>query len=313
MKTVIRTSDCAAKRANRTAALLALAAFLFCAAQAAAQSQTFEHYKPILEKFPTWMPPPPPPTTIVDTTGDDIDIDIQLGIPPTLEHVKLTLISRFNGMPAAGFTDGQSGKPYFLVVGQSFDDFELLSVNMGKNMGQENEDRGSIRLKRGIDEADIPMYVNPATTNRADVTSFGQPPAAPAAPIRPGAPPIRPTAPGVSRQPAASIPPVRPPVGTSDRRGEEIRQRRDEMRKQREAEQAAAQAEFAALTPEEKKQRLHDTNVDIILNNSGPPLPIELTQGDMKKLHDGGMHVPGFSEAEDAAAAAAAAQPAKAK
>lgn len=53
---------------------------------------------------------------------------------------------------------------------------------------------------------------------------------------------------------------------------------------------------MAKLTPQEREQRLRDINVDIIINESGPPLPIELDQKDLTKLHEAGFEVPGFDE-----------------
>ena len=55
---------------------------------------------------------------------------------------------------------------------------------------------------------------------------------------------------------------------------------------------------MAKLTPEEREQRLHDLNVDLIVNNSGPPLPIELDKKDMEKLSKAGFEVPGFNAPE---------------
>lgn len=236
----------------------------------------FSRYEAILERAPFGAPPPPPPTSAADAESNAAQEEEEVYvIPPGLDKVKVTLISRFRGIPAAGFTDGESNTPYYLLVGQS-NDFELVSVDLSAQ---------TIRLRRGEFEADLPLWVNPSTTNQADLASFGMP--AGAAPPAGGA---------VGRVAATPVrtPSARTSTPEEVKRREELRLRREEARKQREAERERQREELAKLTPEERERRLHDINVELIINNSGPPLPVTLDEQDMKKLSDAGFDVPGY-------------------
>ena len=240
----------------------------------------FSRYESILERAPFGAPPPPPATNNVPEVPDTSEEEVYV-IPPGLENVKVTLISRFRGIPAAGFTDGESNTPYYLMVGQS-NDFELVSVDFPSQ---------TIRLRRGGLEADLPLWVNPATTNQADLSSFGMP----AGSAPPAAAAGRVSATPVRAAPAAATP-------EELKRREEFRLRREEARKQREAEREKQKEELAKLTPEERDRRLHDLNVDLIINDSGPPLPITLDTQDMQKLSDAGFDVPGHTPTPEKAA-----------
>ncbi|NLB69455.1 MAG: hypothetical protein GX804_07210 [Lentisphaerae bacterium] len=237
----------------------------------------FERFTPILERNIFGPPPPVVQTNAVDdiklTELEDLDI-----IPPGFENVRVTLISRFNGIPAAGFNDQGSQTSYYLLEGQKFEDFELLHVDLEKAM---------IRLKRQDFEMELPLWINPATTNQADVTTFGMP-----AGSQPqvGAPVVT-----AVRDSRSRIP--RPDSTSRDRRrmDEERAEWRAEALKRREEARRKRQEEMAAMTPEEREQRLRDINTDIIIKNQGPPLPIELNERDMKKLSDAGFDIPGFN------------------
>ena len=244
----------------------------------------FSRYEPILERGIFGPPPPPPATNDTTVVVDPTPIDDPYVIPPGLENVKVTLISRFRGIPAAGFTDGESNTPYYLMVGQS-NDFELVSVDFPSQ---------TIRLRRGAFEADLPLWVNPATTNQADLASFGMPARAAPAPGAAGR---------VSATPVRTSP-SRTATPEELKRREEFRLRREEARKQREAEREKQKDELAKLTPEERERRLHDLNVEMIINDSGPPLPITLDDQDMKKLSDAGFDVPGHTPTSEKATGA---------
>lgn len=232
----------------------------------------FSHYQSILDRGP-FGPPPAPPPKPVERIELDIVEEPPYIIPPGLDTIKVTLLSRFNGIPAAGFTDEASNTPYYLLEGQSFDEFNLVKVDLKK---------ASIRLRRGTYETELPLWINPATTNQADVATFG---------MLSGSTPL--TAAKVSAN-AAQRPRTLSP--DEQKRVEELRQRREEARLQREEQRKAHAEEMAKLTPQEREQRLRDINVDIIINDSGPPLPIELDAKDMTKLHEAGFEVPGFDE-----------------
>ena len=79
----------------------------------------------------------------------------------------------------------------------------------------------------------------------------------------------------------------------AQKRREEAIARREEARKEREEARKKQREELAKMTPEERDQRMHDINVEIIISNQGPPLPIELNERDLKKLAEAGFDVPG--------------------
>lgn len=235
----------------------------------------FSHYQPILEKNIFGRPPEPENTNVTDTAETVIEEDPYI-IPPGLANVKVTLLSRYRGIPAAGFTDGDSNTPYYLLEGQAFNDFTLVKVDLVN---------ATIRLRRGSSETDLPLWINPATTNQGDIATFG---------MKAGSErPKTVTAVAVKT-------PIRPPALSAEdiRRRDDLRARREEARAKREEERKAQAESLAKLTPEEREQRLHDLNVDLIVNNSGPPLPIELDKKDMEKLSKAGFEVPGFNAPE---------------
>lgn len=261
----------------------AAAAFLFVLASYQASATVsgdvpFARYDSILARAPFGPLPEVPGTNDLTSAVEPAVIEEPYIIPPGLDKIKVTLLSRFRGVPAAGFTDGSSNIPYYLVEGQEgpgCDDFKLIKVDFAAN---------TIRLRRGGYEADLPMWINPATTNQADVATFG---------MAPG------TAPGggktLSATPLSSrLPP--PAMSAQElQRREEMRKLREEARKKREETRKAQAEELAKLTPEERERRLHDLNVELIINDGGPPLPLELDERDKKKLSEAGFEVPGYN------------------
>ena len=251
-----------------TAMMIVVALFVVSISEAS--TPDFSRYDAILSKHPFGPPPSEPNTNVVDTTeSTPVEEEVYV-IPPGLDKIKVTLLSRFKGIPAAGFTDAESNKPYYLLEGQEFDGFKLLAVDLQK---------ATIKLRIGSYEAELPLWINPATTNQADVATFGMPP---------GTQPE--TLVATSVRPA---PPIRRITPEEQTRIDQLQQRREEARQKRDEERKVQAEELAKLTPKEREQRLHDINTDIIINNSGPPLPIELNQRDMEKLSNAGFDVPG--------------------
>ena len=92
-------------------------------------------------------------------------------IPEGLSKVKVTLLSRYHGRPAVGFVDGSDGRAYYLLQGQTFEDFTCEEVDL---------ESGTVTLARSGITAELPLWINPVTTNCADVLSYGQPGGVPA-------------------------------------------------------------------------------------------------------------------------------------
>ena len=190
-------------------------------------------------------------------------------IPPGLDKVKITLLSRFCGIPSVGFVDGATGKEYYLQEGQEFDGFECRAIDLFSS---------TATLAKDGFESELPLWINPATTNRADVTTFGQPGGA---------------AVDLSLLQTKTDWELEKERSEKRRELEEQRERRRKQREEWEERRRKHAEEMAALTPEQRERRMHDINLDIIMNNSGPPLPIELDEEDERRLEEAGFEIPG--------------------
>lgn len=268
---------------GRLAETLVLAGALACVfalprAGATSVPSPFDRYQVILDKTP-FGPPPPRELTEEEKKRlqDEADaaaaaaaaVDIAEILPPGLDKIKVTLLSRYRGIPAAGFLDGNSGKPYYLLEGQEFDGILCDTVDLAKQ---------TVTLVCNGKSAELSLWVNPNTTNRADVTSYGQPGGKP-----------------VELQTKTDWEIQEDKQKEKDAR-EEMRARRRKAREEWEERRRKNEEELAKLTPEERERRLHDINVDLIINDSGPPLPMELDDEDLRKLEEAGFDVPSQEE-----------------
>jgi len=254
------------------AAVLAVALPCALARGVTSGDMTQDRYRTILDRAPFGPPPPPPVVEPPAPPAGTNDVpEVPEGphiIPPGLDKIKITLLSRFHGTPAAGFLDGETSKSYYLLEGQEFDGILCKGIDYA---------RATVTLSKGGYEAELPLWVNPATTNCADVTTFGQP--------------------GGQGVDLASLPTKTDWEQERDRteaqrRMEEHRARREARRKEMEERRRQHAEEMERLTPEERERRMQDIAVDIIVNDSGPPLPIELNEESMQKLRDAGFEVP---------------------
>lgn len=197
-------------------------------------------------------------------------------IPPGLDKVKITLLSRFCGVPSVGFVDGESGKEYYLQEGQEFDGFSCVAIDLAAN---------TATLSKSGRESELPLWINPVTTNRADVTTFGQPGGA---------------AVDLSQLQTKTDWELEKERSEKKRELDEQRERRRKQREEWEERRRQHAEEMAALTPEQRERRMHDINLDIIMNNSGPPLPIELDEEDERRLEEAGFEIPRPDGGEEA-------------
>lgn len=255
-------------------------------ANASAVPVPFDRYQVILDKTP-FGPPPPRELTEEEKQRikDEADaaaaaaaaaaaLDVAEILPPGLDKIKVTLLSRYRGIPAAGFLDGSSGKPYYLLEGQEFDGILCDSVDL-KNQ--------TVTLVCNGKSAELSLWVNPNTTNRADVTSYGQPGGK-----------------TVELQSKTDWEIQEDRQKENDAR-EALREKRRKAREEWEERRRKNEEELAKLTPEERERRLHDINVDLIINNGGPPLPMELDDEDLRKLEEAGFDVPSQEERDEMA------------
>ncbi|MBQ9726406.1 MAG: hypothetical protein IJV65_02755 [Kiritimatiellae bacterium] len=279
-------------RGARAALALAGAAWAAsCPASLVATDLPRERYDVISEKAPFGPPPPTqeeldrlkqledaknesPPDPVPEPPADII--------PEGLDKIKIVLLSRYRGVPAVGFLDGSDNRSYYLLEGQKFEDIACTEVDL--------ENR-TATLERNGRSAELPLWINPATTNQADVTSYGQP----------GGHPVDPSA--IRTKTDWEVAQDRERARTDAReRMEEARRRREERRAEREERRRQAEEEMAALTPEERERRLHEINLDLIINDKGPPLPIDLDAEDRARLREAGFDLPDESEFDDEAA-----------
>ncbi len=268
-------------RAWPALALAGAAWALPCHGKMTAADLPRDRYDVISEKSP-FGPPPPSPDAI--DAGKDAEppppepepeppADI---IPEGLDKIKITLLSRYRGVPAVGFLDGTDNRSYYLFEGQEFEGIGCAAIDLANR---------TATLTRNGRSAELPLWINPATTNCADVTTYGQP--------------------GGRAVDLSQIQTKTDWEIAQDRerdrsaartRMEELRARREAARAEREQRRKEMEEEMAALTPEQRERRLHQINVDIIKNNSGPPLPIELDAEDRAELREAGFDMPDESE-----------------
>lgn len=259
------------------AAVAAAGVFLASAALAVGVGDMeASRYDVIIEKEPFGPPPKTGPTPeelaeqarLEELAKMQEEMQDAFVIPPGLEKVKITLLSRFRGIPGVGFVDGESGREFYLHEGQSFDGFECRAIDLSGR---------TATLAKDGREAELPIWINPATTNRGDVTTYGQP----------GGRPV-----DLSLLQTKTDWEVEQERAEKRRQLEEQRERRRKQREEWEERRRKHAEEMAALTPEQRERRMHDINLDIIMNNSGPPLPIELDEEDERRLEEAGYEIP---------------------
>lgn len=259
---------------------LAFAALYGFGAVSEIASHPLSHYSVILERAPFG---PLPQKASQDGEGagegggesEEVPSEVpEEEIPPSFEQIKVTAMTMFGGKPAAGFTDGAANKSYYLREGEEFESYTLVNVDF---------DGMEITLRKDAIEAVLPLWINPATTNCADISSFGV--SDPSALSQTGT---------VAKAAVAQSPTVANNNISSEEQKERER-RREEWRKKRDEERERRRKELEAMTPEEREQHLRKVNMDLIRSGDGPPLPIELNQEEMEQLASEGFAVPGIN------------------
>ena len=277
--------------ATRAWAALALAGAVWaapCLGSLTSSELPRERYDVISKKQP--FGPPPPTQEELDEAERKRLEELEKNKPPEpepvadvipegLDKIKITLLSRYHGVPAVGFIDGTDNRSYYLREGWEFEGIGCEAIDF---------ERRTATLTRNGHSAELPLWINPATTNCADVTTYGQP----------GGRAVDPSL--IQTKTAWEIEQDRERDRTAARdRMEEARARREAARAEREKRRKEMEEEMAALTPEQRDRRLRDINLDIIMNDKGPPLPIELDAQDRAVLRDAGWDVPDESEIDE--------------
>ena len=181
--------------------------------------------------------------------------------PKLSDIIKLSAITVYGGVPAAGFTDSTDNKSYYLYQGKSAGDFTLVEVYA---------DTKSILLRKGTQEEIISMNSN----TPAEAPAPGKPPAA-----------------------VSAVPSTRPgrTPGYMDRQRqrveEERKKAREEAKLRAEEERRKYEEEMSKLTTEEREKKLREYNMELIRTGKGPPLPIELNREELVQLGEEGFDV----------------------
>lgn len=244
--------------------------------------QPLSHYDVIMERapfgpIPKKLTPEEEAAAAVGEEETPPEEVVPEELPPAFEQIKVTAITMFGGKPAAGFTDGASNKSYYLREGEEFESYSLVNVDF---------DGMKITLRQNELEADLPLWINPATTNRADISSFGVTDPATLAALATNT---------VAATSVVDAPQVNEPPAIKTAEELEREKRREEWRKKRDEERERRRKELEAMTPEERNQHLRQVNMDLIRSGDGPPLPIELNREEMEQLASEGFAVPGIN------------------
>lgn len=197
--------------------------------------------------------------------------------PGLHETVQLSLVTSFEGTPAAGFTDSSTGKSYYLFEGETHGEFTLLRVDARG---------GTINLKKGEQEALLSIDGNSSPAPAPEVAAG----TGAARPVNdPVAPAVRSPAPG--RGAAAT------PGGTVSyaemqrRRVAEARARMEEARRTQEAARMSQEETVARKTEEAVTRRLRDLNLEMIKSGHSAAMPMELTPQEVEQLAAEGFDV----------------------
>ena len=172
--------------------------------------------------------------------------------PLLSETVKVSAITVFGGLPAAGFTDTTEGKSYYLYLGKSAGEFTLVDVM---------PDVKAILLRKGEQEETV--FLNGCGPNAGETAA----------------------------KPAPSGPPRTLGYAELQRRRAEAEEERRIAREQAEEERQRRIEELERIAAEEQDRELRDKNIEIIVSGNGKPLGIELNRTDLEILATKGFEV----------------------
>ena len=184
--------------------------------------------------------------------------------PKLSETVKVSAITVFGGVPAAGFTDLTDNKSYYLYEGRSAGDFTLVEVHSATR---------SILLRKGDQEEELPMG--------GGAVESGTSPQAPA---------VKPTT-----QTAAKPPRSIPGPGPGGYKAAQ-QQRTEAQRQETQAriEAAIARREEERAKREQEKQaekERREKNLQAIIAGQPGDSSIELTREELVRLGEAGFDV----------------------
>ncbi len=225
----------------------------------------FDRFQIIIDRQPFGAIPVAPQPTPGATDPDPMPVDEG---PPLQETIKLQMLTRYGGVPAAGFSDAESGRSFYLFEGQSIDEYTLLEADVAL---------GVVRLRKGAREVELSLAGAGSATSGA--------PAAPETPARP----------------AAEVPPA--VLAARQRRTEEAdgtlsyrelqRQRYEEARRRREEETTRIVEQATRRSDEERLEQLRRVEFERMRRGEAPLIPITLTPEEAAQLEREGWDVSG--------------------
>ncbi len=121
-------------------------------------SASFDKYRMILERAPFGqLPKTPSAEELAAALAQAAQTQPTEEVPRLSDTISLNAMSRFRGVPAAGFLDNQSGRSFFLTEGQTLGDFTLEAVSF---------ETSSVMLTKGNQTEPISLsYASGQATN----------------------------------------------------------------------------------------------------------------------------------------------------
>ncbi len=254
--------------------LAGLLLFAVPAARAAGQQNwTWERYQPILDRAPFGKAPGGRGGAMSEAELAALAAAEAEEGPALAEIVKLSVITRYDDLPAAGFKDTTTGRSFYLFEGESVEDFTLLLVDAPT---------ATVWLRKGTQEAALTLGAQPSAESTP-----------------PESPSVEPTAsPGRTRRqfsagsggPQSSRGAVQPDSSNISysalqrRRAEEAQKRAEEESRKAEEERKQQEERLAKLTGEALQKHLREYNLEMIRTGKGAALPIELTPEEVEQL-----------------------------
>lgn len=124
------------------------------------QPVSFDKYRMILDRAPFGQPPKAPSDAeIAAALAQAAQTQPEEALPRLSDTISLNAMSRFRGVPAAGFLDRETGKSFFLTEGQTLGDFTLEEVSF---------ETSSVILARGSQVE--PIYLSYASGQATNLT-----------------------------------------------------------------------------------------------------------------------------------------------
>ncbi len=259
--------------------VLASAPWLLVGLGHGAREDGFARFQVILDRQPFGAVPVPTAPTEVPDAGEPEVVDEG---PPLQETLSLSMLTRFAGLPAAGITDSETGRSFYLFEGESLDEYTLLAADIV---------RGVVTLRKGHREVELTL---PSVSSAA----AAQTQTAAAASDRP----VRGAQSAATPPPRAVTPPTRQRRDAADETlsyRELQRQRYEEARRRREEETARIVEQATQRGDQDRMEHLRRIELERIRQGAEPLVPITLTPEEVQQLAEEGWDVSGAPSVDE--------------